>query len=144
MRGLRFRPWKEVEAPPGGAQEALPFSVVEQLSQRAQTPLGLRLRCAAGRTHGARGPADSAMELLFNGLQKWKSDIQRTPWRRVTIETLMTFLTTTISTFSHRLQKWKYSWQSRSVTASCPLEMDMSIHRQLSKHLNGDSGQSVC
>ena len=54
MRGLSFRPRKEVEAPPGGAQEAAPFSVVEQLSQCAQTPLGPSLRCAGVHTWGKR------------------------------------------------------------------------------------------
>ena len=38
MGGLRFRPMKEVEAPPGGAEVRLPFSEVERLSRFAQTP----------------------------------------------------------------------------------------------------------
>ena len=54
MRGLSFRLWKEVEAPPGGAKVRAPFSVVEQLSQCAQTPLGPSLRCAFVHTWGRR------------------------------------------------------------------------------------------
>ena len=66
MRGLRFRPMKEVEAPPGGAQVHLPFSVVEQLSHRAQTPPGLSLRCAGVHTWGKRAGLFSNMELLWD------------------------------------------------------------------------------
>ena len=66
MRGLRSRPRKEVEAPPGGAQVHLPFSVVEQLSHRAQTPPGLSLRCAGVHTWGKRAGLFSNMELLWD------------------------------------------------------------------------------
>ena len=54
MRGLSFLPRKEVEAPPGGAKVQSPFSVVEQLSQCAQTPLNPSLRCAGVHTWGKR------------------------------------------------------------------------------------------
>ena len=59
-----------MEAPPGGAQVQSPFSVVEQLSQSVRRRLLTRVCAVQACTHGEGGPADSAMELLFIGLQK--------------------------------------------------------------------------
>ena len=78
MRGLRSRPRKEVEAPPGGAQVHLPFSVVEQLSHRAQTPPGLSLRCAGVHTWGKRAGLFSNMELLWTFTKVEIIDLQST------------------------------------------------------------------